>query len=55
MAGKIIVDEFKIDETIKSLQGFQLTGAVMNVTTEKAYTLEPETGMESMWLLWILV
>lgn len=42
MAGKIIVDEFKIDETIKSLQGFQLTGAVMNVTTEKAYTLEPE-------------
>jgi len=42
MAGKIIVDESKIDETIKSLQGFQLTGAVMNVTTEKAYTLEPE-------------
>lgn len=42
MAGHIIVDEEKIESTIENLKDFELTEAVMNVTTEKSYTLEPE-------------
>ncbi len=43
MSGKIIVDEKKIESTIDDLQKFQIRDAVMSVTTDKAYTLEPES------------
>jgi carbamoyl-phosphate synthase small subunit len=42
MAGQIVVDESKIESTIDKLKDFELNDAVMNVTTEKSYTLEPE-------------
>jgi len=42
MAGKIITEKSQIDSTIEYLKAFTLTDAVMNVTTDESYTLEPE-------------
>jgi carbamoyl-phosphate synthase small subunit len=42
MAGQIIINEADIESTVNKLKSFELLGAVMEVTTEQSYTLEPE-------------
>jgi len=43
LAGQIVTDPSQIDDTLEKLKHFELTQAVKHVTTEKMYTLEPES------------